>query len=78
MTTQDQLARLGLRFSTILVPAGGIDLEHWAVIACDQFTSDQEYWDEVERFVGDAPSTLRMILPEIYLEQRDQVEETRV
>ncbi|TVR69411.1 MAG: DUF1015 domain-containing protein [Spirochaetaceae bacterium] len=77
MTTQDQPAKLGLRFSTILLPAKGIDLERWAVIACDQFTSDQEYWDEVERFVGDAPSTLRMILPEIYLEQRDQVEETR-
>lgn len=39
----------------------------WAVIACDQFTGEPEYWHEVEHFVGDAPSTLHMILPEAYL-----------
>lgn len=43
--------------------------EKWAIIACDQFTSDNAYWDRVEKFVGDAPSTLRLVLPEIYLEQ---------
>ena len=43
--------------------------EKWAVIACDQFTSDKAYWDRVERFVGEAPSTLRLVLPEIYLEE---------
>mgnify|MGYP000559721266 CR=1 FL=1 len=39
----------------------------WAVIACDQFTGEPAYWHEVERIVGDAPSTLKMILPEAYL-----------
>ena len=39
----------------------------WAVIACDQFTGEPAYWHEVERIVGDAPSTLHMILPEAYL-----------
>ncbi|MBR5767743.1 MAG: DUF1015 family protein [Clostridia bacterium] len=53
----------------ILLPKGGF--EKWAVIACDQFTSDQKYWDEVEKTVGDAPSTLRITLPEIYLEKED-------
>lgn len=43
--------------------------ETWAVVACDQFTSEPQYWDEVERLVGDTPSALRVTLPEIYLEE---------
>ena len=50
----------------ILLPAG-TDLEKWAVIACDQFSSQPEYWQEVRRHVGDAPSCLHMILPEAEL-----------
>ena len=42
----------------------------WAVVACDQFTSEPEYWEAVEHKVGDAPSALRMILPEVYLEEQ--------
>lgn len=42
----------------------------WAVVACDQFTSEPEYWEAVERKVGDAPSTLHMILPEVYLDEQ--------
>ena len=38
------------------------DLARWSVIACDQFTSRPEYWSEVEALVGDAPSTLRLML----------------
>ncbi len=51
----------------ILLPKKGTDLEKWAVIACDQFTSEPEYWDECDRFVGDAPSALRIVLPEVKL-----------
>ncbi|MBQ8287320.1 MAG: DUF1015 domain-containing protein [Clostridia bacterium] len=51
--------------STLLLPAS--DPEKFAVIACDQFTSDAAYWQSVEETVGDAPSSLRLILPEIYL-----------
>ena len=54
----------------ILLPAG--NLRKWSVIACDQFTSDGEYWAEVERFVGDAPSALRLMLPEYYLGRREE------
>ena len=43
------------------------DFEKWAVVACDQYTSEPAYWHEVERIVGDAPSALHIILPEIYL-----------
>lgn len=50
----------------ILVPQH-VDLQRWAVIACDQFTSRPDYWAKVERDVGDAPSTLRLMLPEAYL-----------
>ncbi len=43
--------------------------EKWAVIACDQFTSEPEYWESARAIVGEAPSTLDMILPEVYLDQ---------
>ena len=49
----------------ILLPEGGF--EKWAVVACDQYTSEPEYWEDVERIVGDSPSALRVILPEVYL-----------
>ena len=39
--------------------------EKWSVVACDQYTSQPDYWEEVERLVGDAPSTLRLTLPGI-------------
>ncbi|MBR6737068.1 MAG: DUF1015 domain-containing protein [Clostridia bacterium] len=46
--------------------------EKWAVIACDQFTSEKEYWHEVEKTVGSAPSTLSLIIPEVFLEETDK------
>ena len=49
-----------------------VDGARWSCIACDQFTSEKEYWDETERTVGDAPSTLRLILPELYLGKEDE------
>lgn len=64
---QEQFQELGLRVPEILLPKPGIDLTRWAVIACDQHTSDRSYWNEVEATVGRAPSTLRLVLPEVYL-----------
>ncbi len=55
----------------ILMPKAGTDLSKWSVVACDQYTSQPTYWNEVEHIVGDAPSTLRLTLPEIYLESPD-------
>ena len=43
----------------------------WATVACDQYTSEREYWEEAENFVGDAPSTLRLMLPEAYLDREE-------
>ena len=45
--------------------------EKWSVVACDQFTSEPEYWHEAEQIVGDAPSSLNLILPEVYLEESE-------
>ena len=46
----------------------------WAVVACDQFTSEPEYWEAAKSKVGDAPSTLNMVLPEVYLhEQKERI-----
>lgn len=47
----------------ILLPGKEVNMEKWSVIACDQFTSEPEYWEEVKKFAGDSPSTLDMILP---------------
>ncbi len=55
----------------ILLPRKGIDLKKWPVIACDQYTSQPGYWKKTEEIVGDAPSTLRLVLPEAYLETED-------
>ena len=49
-----------------------IDGTKWAVVACDQYTSEPEYWTEAERIVGNEPSTLRMILPEVYLSETEK------
>lgn len=46
-----------------------IDGSRWATIACDQFTSELEYWEGAKAFVGDAPSCLNLILPEVYLKE---------
>ncbi len=54
----------------ILLPVK-TDMEKWAVAACDQYTGEPEYWARVENRVGDSPSTLGLILPEVYLEETD-------
>lgn len=54
----------------VLIPKSGH--EKWAVVACDQFTSEPNYWAELEREVGDAPSALKIIFPEAYLGGEDE------
>lgn len=62
---------IGLQAPSILLPKKGVDLQRWAVIACDQYTSDRSYWQRLETQVGEAPSTLKLTLPEVYLEDED-------
>ncbi|MGE4378642.1 MAG: DUF1015 domain-containing protein [Candidatus Izemoplasmatales bacterium] len=52
----------------ILLPIDSINKEKWAVIACDQFTSEPEYWDKLKVYVDNVPSTFHLILPEAYLD----------
>jgi hypothetical protein len=54
--------------SEILLPKD-IDFQKWAVIACDQFTSQKSYWEKLEEFVGSSPSALKITYPEIYLNE---------
>jgi hypothetical protein len=60
---------LGVLIPEVHLPKAGVDLNKWAVIACDQFTSEPEYWRDVQKLVGDAPSTLNLTFPEIHLEE---------
>ena len=60
-----------IRMPEILFPNDKIDLEKWSVIACDQFTSQKDYWEKLDSFCGDI-STLRIIYPEIYIGQNQQ------
>ena len=66
---QAAFAEVGAAVPRILLPRPGTDLHRFSVIACDQFTSAPRYWEAVEDIVGDAPSALRLMLPEIWLSQ---------
>ena len=66
------MADIGIKSDNILLPKTD-DMTSWACIACDQFTSEPEYWTELEQKVGAKKSTLNLTLPEIYLE--DNAEE---
>ena len=58
--------KIGFKPADILIPQN-IDMEKWSVVACDQYTSEPGYWEQVEKFVGDNPSALNITFPEIYL-----------
>ena len=59
------------RSADILLPKTGVDPYKWSVVACDQYTSEPEYWEKVNEIVGDAPSTYKLTLPEVYLNDPD-------
>ncbi|MBI5720576.1 MAG: DUF1015 domain-containing protein [Burkholderiales bacterium] len=61
----------GFRLPRLCLPRQGIDLAKWAVIACDQYTSEPQYWQRVAQVVGEAPSTLHLVFPEVHLEAAD-------
>ncbi len=65
---------LSVRPGTFLLPGEGTDFGKWAVVACDQYTAQPDKWEQADRIAGEAPSALRLIIPEAYLEES----ETRV
>ena len=64
---------LGIRPADILLPAD-CDMNRWSVVACDQYTSQPEYWERVREYVGSAPSTLNLTFPEVWLDSPDAAE----
>lgn len=60
-----------IKIPQILLPKDA-DMQIWSVNACDQFTSDEKYWEELDKLVGDKPSALRLIFPEIYLKDKPE------
>lgn len=65
--------RIGIRPAQILLPAAGVKPETWACIACDQYTSEPEYWEKAFAVAGDAPSAIRLILPEYNLKNSESM-----
>ena len=68
----EKINSYGLKVPEILLPAPKTDLNAWAVIACDQHTQDREYWKRCEATAAGKPSTLHIILPEVYLADADK------
>ena len=68
---KEKFASMGVGLPRILLPNKDIDIAKWAVIACDQFSSEKEYWEEVYRLTEGSPSTVNLIFPEAYLSERD-------
>lgn len=66
--------KIGLQVPEVLLPKDGTDMSKWSVVACDQYTSQPEYWEKAETIIGEAPSTLKMIVPEVHLDTEKEKE----
>lgn len=75
MDTKEKLLELGVCVPNVLLPKDGFD--KWSVVACDQFTSQVEYWHDVKQIVGDDPSAYNIILPEAYLDTAEADEHAK-
>jgi len=69
---------IALGIPDIILPRAGTDLAKWAVIACDQYTSEPAYWKKAADFVGNAPSTLHLIYPEVFLNEPEEDKNARI
>lgn len=74
MNYTETLHKHALAVPEVLLPKQSIDLAKWAVIACDQYTQDREYWSRVEKTTAGSPSTGSLIFPEVYLEDDGRAE----
>ncbi len=72
MDYNEKFAKLGVKIPNILLPKNGTDYSKYAVLACDQYAAQPEYWERVRNYVGEAPSTLNMTLPEAWLLSGDR------
>ncbi len=67
----DKLQEAGICFPQILIPEKKVNKHKWAVIACDQFTSNEDFWLRTQKIVGGAPSALHIIVPEAFIGMQD-------
>ena len=65
---------IGVSVPRVMLPPKGTDFSKWAVVACDQFTSQPEYWEQARAYIGDAPTTLDLFLPEAFLGKEGEAE----
>ncbi len=72
MSIKEKLQECGIGIPEVLMPSKEIDLSLWSVIACDQYSSDETYWEKMAAAVGETPSTLNLILPECYLKSTEK------
>lgn len=73
----EKFEKLGVKIPNILLPKAGTDYSKYAVLACDQYAAQPDYWERVKNYVGDSPSTLHMTLPEAWLLSGDRDYEKR-
>ena len=73
----EKFKKLGVKIPNILLPKPGTDYSKYAVLACDQYAAQPDYWERVKNYVGDSPSTLHMTLPEAWLLSGDKDYEKR-
>ncbi|MEA5067221.1 MAG: DUF1015 family protein, partial [Eubacteriales bacterium] len=65
----ERFRQYGLGVPRILLPGPEVDPAKWAVVACDQYTAQPEWWKQAEALVGSSPSTLKLIHPEYRLRE---------
>jgi len=63
--------KIGMKVPKILLPKSGTDMQRWSVIACDQYTSDPAYWRRLEEQTAGNITTLKLVFPEVYLDDTD-------
>lgn len=69
---------VGVLVPSVMLPPEGTDFSKWAVVACDQFTSQPDYWAKAREYIGDKPSTLDLFLPEAFLGKEGEAERIAV
>ncbi|MBR3936031.1 MAG: DUF1015 family protein, partial [Oscillospiraceae bacterium] len=67
MNYLEKFEKLGMKIPNILLPKAGTDYSKYAVLACDQYAAQPEYWEKVRNYVGESASALHMTLPEAWL-----------
>lgn len=67
-----ETSSLYFKTGDFLLPRQDVNLTAWACVACDQFTSQPEYWEQVSQLVGNLPSTYKLVVPECYLDEAAQ------